>query len=160
MDVSPLKELRLFDRLPPRALNALAGVMSERSWKAGEVVIVQGSISDGVYILLEGQILVTRTAQTGETVKLNTLQVGSVFGTLSTMDGGSRGANCIAKTDVRVSFLSRADFLELMQGASPLSLGFQVVVARSIFADIRRTNEELAELSSLRPISPDDMVDV
>ena len=97
MDVSPLKKLRLFDRLPARALNALAGVMTERNWRAGENIILQGSNSDGVYILLKGEVLVTRKTKTGENITLNTLQSGSVFGTLSTMDGGLRGANCIAK---------------------------------------------------------------
>ena len=155
MDLTPFHDLRLFDRLPSRARNALAGIMVERQWKTGDVVITQGTHSDGVYILLEGQIKVTRITNSGPSVILNTFQPGAVFGTLSSMDGGLRGANCIAQTDVKIAFLSRADFLELMSGSSPLSLGFQVVVVRSIFADIRRTNEELAELSSLLPITPD-----
>jgi CRP/FNR family transcriptional regulator len=159
MDVTPFTDLRLFEKLPQRALNALAGIMTERNWKANETVITQGTHSDGVYILLDGQIKVTRITNSGASVILNTFQPGAVFGTLSSMDGGLRGANCVSQTDVKIAFLARADFLELMSGSSPLSLGFQVVVVRSIFADIRRTNDELAELSSLLPINAEMMED-
>ena len=153
MDVAPLKELSIFDNFPPRSLNAMAGVMVMRSWREGEALIVQENPSDGIYLILDGKVQITRVTASGATVVLNTMQKGAVIGTLSTIDGGVRGANCIAKTDVQAAFLTQADCLELMQGGSPLALGFQLVMLRSIFADIRRTNSELAELSSLQQIN-------
>mgnify|MGYP003335762495 CR=1 FL=1 len=70
---------------------------------------------------------------------------------MSTIDKGVRGAQCTAKTPVRTAFLNASDFEELMAGTSSLSLGFQVAILRSVFSDIRKTNEQLSELSSLEP---------
>ena len=75
-----------------------------------------------------------------------------IFGTLSTIDGGVRGAHCVAKGDVEYAYMSKVDFMDLIQAKSSMGLGFQVAVIRAIFQDIRETNEQLAELSSLEPL--------
>ena len=159
MNIEPLKELALFDKFPKRALNALAGVMQLQDWKSGEVILQQGSASDGVYLILDGRVQVELKTSTGATVVVNQLMKGDLFGALSTLDGGSRGATCVAKSPVSGAFLNRSDFLELMEGVSPLALGFQVVIVRSIFSDIRRTNELYAEFSALENLADPSSVD-
>ena len=151
MNIDMLKTVPIFDRLEERSLNALVGVMQEQRFDNKDVIIEQGSPSDGIHILLEGIIQISRITEVGAIVVLNHLEPGSVFGTLSTIDKGVRGAQCIAKTDVTTAFLGAADFEELMEGTSALALGFQVAILRSVFSDIRKTNEQLAELSSLEP---------
>ena len=61
-------------------------------------------------------------------------------------------AHCVARDEVEYGFLQTVDFLDLIAGNSAMALGFQVVIIRSIFRDIRFTNEQLAEYSSLAPI--------
>ena len=151
MNIDLLQSIPIFDRLEERSLRALGGVMQEQMFDAGTVVIEQGSPSDGIHLVLEGTIQINRITEAGAIVVLNYIETGAVFGTLSTIDKGVRGAQCIAKTNVRSAFLSAADFEELMEGTSSLSLGFQVAILRSVFSDIRKTNDQLAELSSLEP---------
>ena len=149
MNIGLLKTIPVFDRLEERSINALAGVMQEQRFDSGAIIIEQGSPSDGIHIVLDGNIQISRITEVGAIVVLNVLDPGAVFGTLSTIDKGVRGAQCIAKTDVITAFLGAADFEELMEGTSTLALGFQVAILRSVFSDIRKTNEQLAELSSL-----------
>ncbi|MEC7986059.1 MAG: cyclic nucleotide-binding domain-containing protein [Myxococcota bacterium] len=152
MDTKTLRQFELFKGFPPRELNALAGIFSTHSVSAGEKIITQGDKSEGVYLLLSGIISVKRETRSGALVPICNIEPGSLFGTLSTIDGGTRGAHCIAKEDVEYGFLQTVDFLDLIAGNSAMALGFQVVVIRSIFHDIRFTNEQLAEFSSLAPI--------
>ena len=152
MDVNHLSRLEIFDKLHPQARNGLASLLQERKWKKGAMVIRQGMPSNGVFVILAGSIQITRVTEGGAHVILNTIKSGQMFGTLSSLDGGPRGADCIAKTDVHAAFLPRQEFVNLMKGKSMLALGFQVAVIRSIFSDIRRTNEQLAELSALEPL--------
>ena len=41
-----------------------------------------------------------------------------------------------------------------------MALGFQVAIIRSMFSDIRKTNDELATLSSLTPIEEIQLIEI
>ena len=156
-----LGQIPIFRNLDERALAALCGVMTERHWRFQEKIIEQGAYSDGVHILLEGQIEIVHAIEAGALIRLAKLQAGDMFGLLSCIDGGLRGASCISLSKCRTLFLQRTDFLELMEGTSPLALGFQMAALRSVYYDIRRTNALLSELRSLDPLPSDaDLVPV
>lgn len=142
----------IFRNLDEQSISALMGVMTERNWRVSEKIIEQGAYSDGVHLLLEGEIEVVHAIEAGALIRLGTLQVGDLFGVLSCIDGGLRGASCTALSKCKTVFLQRTDFLELMEGSSPLALGFQMATLRAIYYDIRRTNALLSELRSLNPL--------
>jgi CRP-like cAMP-binding protein len=150
-----LGQIPIFRNLDERALSALCGVMSERHWRFQEKIIEQGAYSDGIHILLEGRVEIVHAIEAGALIRLATLNDGDMFGLLSCIDGGLRGASCIALTACRTLFLQRTDFLELMEGTSPLALGFQMAALRAVYYDIRRTNALLSELRSLNPLPKD-----
>ena len=120
MNIDLLKSIPVFDRLEERSINALAGVMQEQRYHCDSVVIEQGSPSDGIYIVLEGKIQISRITESGAIVVLSVLEPGSVFGTLSTIDKGSRGAQCIAKTDLVTAFLLFKSLIFFGSGILPL----------------------------------------
>lgn len=161
MLIEQLGQIPIFRNLDERALSALCGVMSERHWRFQEKIIEQGAYSDGIHILLEGRVEIVHAIEAGALIRLATLSDGDMFGFLSCIDGGLRGASCIALTACRTLFLQRTDFLELMEGTSPLALGFQMAALRAVYYDIRRTNALLSELRSLNPLPKDaDLVPV
>lgn len=149
-----LKQLQLFNGLDDRGINALSAIVRLESYEDGDTVIQQGSPSNGIYILLEGNIKVSLRTSVGAIVVLDSLSEGSVFGTLSAIDRKERGANCIASGTVHVGRIAMMDVQDLMYGSSALALGFQIVILRSIFQELRKTNAQLSELSAL------DVVDV
>ena len=152
MDTQTLQKFDIFSGLSPRALNGLAGIFVCSKVPDGSRIIVQNDFSDGVYLLLKGKVAILRETKVGALVPIYEISEGGFFGTISTLDGGLRGAHCIARGEVECGFLQKNDFIELTRSTSSLGLGFQVAVIRAIFSDIRRTNEQLAELSSLEPI--------
>mgnify|MGYP001427832967 CR=1 FL=1 len=155
MDAEVLGHMNLFSGLAPRALNGLAGVFAHKTALSGEQIITQGELSKGIFLVIKGAVSVMRETKNGALVPIHKIEEGAIFGTLSTIDGGVRGAHCVAKGDVEYAFMSKVDFMELIQAKSSMGLGFQVAVIRAIFQDIRETNEQLAELSALEPL--DDM---
>ena len=144
-----LKRLSLFNSLDDRGLNALSAIIRLEEYQAGEVIIQQGSPSNGVYLILEGTVKVSRKTPAQAIVVLDTIDAGTVFGTLAAIDRKMRGASCIAQTEVVVGRIAMLDFQDLMYGSSALALGFQIVILRSIFHELRKTNEQLSELSAL-----------
>ena len=152
MDAEVLKHMNLFSGLAPRALNGLAGVFSQKTALSGERIITQGESSNGIFLVTKGVVSVMRETRSGALIPIHKIEEGAIFGTLSTIDGGVRGAHCVAKGDVEYAYMSKVDFMDLIQAKSSMGLGFQVAVIRAIFQDIRETNEQLAELSSLEPL--------
>jgi CRP/FNR family cyclic AMP-dependent transcriptional regulator len=159
MDAQHLEQIDLFSKLSTRAKNALAGLLVLKNYEPGQTIVRQGTASDGIFVLLSGEVQIVRVTESGSQVVLNQMTSG-IFGTLSTIDGGTRGADCVAKTSVQAAFLKRPDFIELIQGSSTMALGFQVAIIRSMFSDIRKTNDELATLSSLTPIEEIQLIEI
>lgn len=144
-----LKRLSLFNALDDRGLNALSAIIRLEEYQAGDTIIQQGSPSNGVYLLLDGSVKVSRKTPADPIVVLDTIVAGTVFGTLAAIDRKTRGASCTAIGDVVVGRIAMLDFQDLMYGSSALALGFQIVILRSIFHELRKTNEQLSELSAL-----------
>ena len=144
-----LKRLSLFNALDDRGLNALSAIIRLEEYQAGDTIIQQGSPSNGVYLLLDGSVKVSRKTPADAIVVLDKIEAGTVFGTLAAIDRKTRGASCIAMEEVVVGRIAMLDFQDLMYGSSALALGFQIVILRSIFHELRKTNEQLSELSAL-----------
>ena len=149
MRSSELSVVRSLRQLDARSLGALAGVMLRRNWEDGDRILEQGASPDGLYFLLSGHIRVERRLPDGGTVGLATMGPGAMFGALSALDGGDRAAHCISWGSVSCGWLSQNDFLDLINGSSPLAMQFQLAVLRVLFGDLRSTNRRLAELATL-----------
>ena len=147
-----LKQLQLFNGLDDRGVNALSAIIRLESYETDDVVIQQGSPSNGIYILLEGAMQVSLKTTAGAIVVLDSLEEGSVFGTLSAIDRKERGATCKAVGTVHLGRIAMIDVQDLMYGSSALALGFQIVILRSIFQELRKTNAQLSELSALEAV--------
>lgn len=149
MKATALNVVHSLRELSPRYVGALAGIMSRCTWSDGERILTQGAPSDGLYFLLSGHIRVERMLPDGGTVGLATLGPGAMFGALSALDGGQRAAHCISWGSTVCGRLSQSDFLDLINGSSPMAMQFQLVTLKSIFSDLRLTNRRLAELATL-----------
>ncbi|MFT4977854.1 MAG: CRP/FNR family cyclic AMP-dependent transcriptional regulator [Myxococcota bacterium] len=144
-----LRHIPMLRGMDERALSALAGVLVLREFDDSQAIMRQGQPADGIYLLLRGHVRVTRQLPGDSTVGLVTMGPGALFGALAALDGRSRAADCIAWGRVQTGFLSLADFSALMEGDTPSALRFQVAVLRTLFSDIRNTNQRLAELATL-----------
>ena len=135
--------------LDARLAEVLAGVATERSWPDGAVLVEQGEHHGDVFLLLEGRVQVERRLPDNALLTLSTQEPGTLFGSLSALDGGTRAARCIALGPVRCAILTNTDFRQLMDGRAPLALRFQAAVVQALFRDLRLTNQRLAQLARL-----------
>ncbi len=149
MDVQRLSDLDYFSGMRAQEVEVVAGAMREDAWWDGSVVVQQGDQKGSVYFVLEGSIQVERRLENGEIVVVGHLGPGAVFGILGVLDGAPRAATCVAQGTVRCAIMDRKDFLDLMNGATPLAMRFQVAVLRCLARDIRSTNGRLTELAAL-----------
>lgn len=149
MDAAALAAVPMMKGMPSRALVAIAAMMDERTYPDGARLLQQGERLGGVYIVLEGEVRVSRTLPSGGSVSLATLGRGAALGTLAALDGGPRGASVYARGRVRCAVLPRDAFQQLMDGRNALAIGFQFAVVQGLVRDVRATNRRLVELAIL-----------
>ncbi len=86
------------DTLSPELLAQLAQCGDAQWYGRNEMLIVEGAVSDALYILIAGQLKVFTQDSKGRELVYNILQPGEFFGELF-LDGGPRSASVKAVVD-------------------------------------------------------------
>ena len=96
-----LAQIPLFDTLAAEDLDALAQRMTERAFKAGEVVFQKGDQGSSMYVVLSGavQIFLPGGGPEEPRVVLKDARTGEYFGELSLFDDKPRSASVEAVVD-------------------------------------------------------------
>ncbi|MFO0628517.1 MAG: cyclic nucleotide-binding domain-containing protein [Polyangiales bacterium] len=127
-------------------LDLLGGVAIHRPLPNGEVLWRQGDPGRGCLILVRGAVEVLREGAEG-TLRVASLEAGSLVGQLALVDRGPRGATVRVSTEGDALELTRDDFQRLLAAASPLALRFQKAVALTGIRQHRSVIRRLATLS-------------
>jgi len=139
-----LSSIPAFASFNAEEVEALSRAMDVAEFPDGHVFIREGDpsrVSDAAYVLLDGQVRVTRTADSKALAK--ELKPGEIFGLIALVDRGERSASCIANGPVRAASLGRAAFDHLIHSNASLAWKFQRVVARQLARDWERLRETL-----------------
>lgn len=132
----------LFDEFSAIELDQLAAVMTEREVFDGEVLVLADEKPDRLYIVIEGEVEVSRM-DGGQDTTVAVLGAGAMFGLVALLDGGRRSATCAARGPGRVAEMPRQAFQDLQQSNAPLAGKFQFAIARQLTRDVRQTTRVL-----------------
>ena len=78
--------------------------------KAGDVIVREGAEDNDAYIILEGEVEVTKNKR-----HLATLKENSIFGEIALVDSRPRTATCTAKTAVKLGMVTRDNYTQLLR---------------------------------------------
>ena len=110
-----LLQTKAFHKIPPANIQAIFMRMQQINYKAGDVVLKQGSEGDYFYVLTRGKCLVTReTPLNKDGIKLAELNVGDTFGEEALISDAKRNATVTMQTDGAVMRLGKEDFNRLL----------------------------------------------
>jgi CRP-like cAMP-binding protein len=137
-----------FSDLSAEELDLLDRVLFERRWPAGHVFLREGdravSINSAMYVILEGEVVVT----VGRGTEVGRLGPGDLFGHMSLLDHGPRGAECAGVTRTRTAELTRATFDELQRSHTALAAWWKLLVAGQLARDLRMLTGLVAEAAA------------
>lgn len=100
----------LMSRLDEDSQARLAGVMTGKSFKPGEVLFWEGEAGDALYVIDSGHILVERVTEQGDTVAVAVLGPDSIVGEQALLGDENRGATARVLTPTAVRTLGQAEF--------------------------------------------------
>ena len=134
-----LTSIPLFLSMDDEERAAIAAIMDEERFKAGQVIYRAEETGGSFYIVQAGQIELSITDDDGEKLVLEVLESGDFFGELSLLDGGNRSATAIAVQRSDVLVLERHEFLDLLMQRPHMAQDVLISQAKRI----RRTDNLL-----------------
>jgi CRP-like cAMP-binding protein len=108
--ISRLRNAELFKNLSRTQLEALASIVQQQGFDAGEIIYNQGEVGDRYYILHRGRLRYTRVDAEGKVLEQETLGPGNEFGHLCLLLGEMRQATVEVVEESIVLYLDREDF--------------------------------------------------
>ena len=99
----------LFADLEGPALEALARACEAREHGTGDVFIEQGDASTDLFVLVEGEVEISRTSESGEERILGRVGAGNIFGEMQMLTGGIRMATVSAVEEATLLVVIKED---------------------------------------------------
>jgi CRP-like cAMP-binding protein len=110
-----LQRSPLFRGLSSLALERMAELAVQRSFRNGEIVFSQGDPGDALYAVITGKIRISAGAADGREIFLNIMEPGDTFGEIALLDGGTRTASATATIPSELVSIRREHFLGLLE---------------------------------------------
>jgi len=117
-----LQRSPLFRGLTSPALERIAELAGQRSFRAGEIVFNQGDPGDALYAVVTGKIRISAGAADGREIFLNIMEPGDTFGEIALLDGGTRTASATATIPSELVSIRREHFLGLLEREPGMAL--------------------------------------
>jgi CRP-like cAMP-binding protein len=131
-----------FHALGDADLEALGGAMFQRSYPAGQIVLLEAAASSVLYVVQAGRLKLFKTSPRGREQVLRILRPGDMFNEVAVFDDGPNPASAQAIEDCSLFLLRRRDLLRFVEQRP----GIALAITRN-FA--RRLREALALVEDL-----------
>ena len=139
--INLLRDLELFKGLGDGELRKVARLFTQKLFRPGERIFGKDDAGNEAYVVMRGQIDILLEENTAPIASLGQ---GQVFGELSFLDGGKRGAMAVAKQASIVLVMQRPQFFEMTQREPNLGLAVMRNIALELTIRLRRTNAALS----------------
>jgi signal transduction histidine kinase len=123
-----------------------------RTYSAGTVLCRENAVEDRFYMILEGEVEVTKNINNHETRLLKTLNPGDFFGEMALIHNAPRAATVTAKSELTTLELDKAGFDRVLHNSSSIAMAMVSEISNRLRANDQMAVEDLrlraAELAS------------
>ncbi len=139
-----LKNISLFEQLPPEKLEEVAARLESRTLEEREVLFEMGEPGDELYVVESGTvgIYVPQDDAAGEERPIRLFKAGEVLGEMALIDARPRSASARALEPSRLLVLGEGAFKRLLEQSPEMALA----VMAGLNDRIRYTTDFLAEV--------------
>ena len=138
-----LQKSPFFSELGEDELAEVASRVRERTFRRGEVILLEGGDPEAVYFILHGQVRIYRLSLDGREQVLKRLGPGDAFNLVPVLDGSPNPSSAMAWTDVTVYAIERGHFLQTVREHPALA----VAVLADFAAKLRHMTALVEDLS-------------
>ena len=140
-----LRNVPLVAVLDEVQLNALATVVSRRSFPKNRVVLQAGDPTDSLFIVITGRTRVQMADDEGKEVILAVLGPGDFFGEMGLIDDEPRAASVLTTESCEFVVITKDDFNALLKNNFEIAM----VIMRGLVKRLREADRKIESLALL-----------
>lgn len=135
-----------FQKLDNKHINLLMKIIHHRTYAPNEYIFHQGDPGIGLYIIQEGQVLISHKSENGFEHKFVQLGMGDFFGELALLDGELRSASALSLKESKLIVIFRPDLDEFIEKFPRKGIDILRGISQIITTRLRRVNEDYVSL--------------
>ncbi len=138
-----LKGVAIFKDLDERELGEIAEVCREETFVSGEYIFREGESGNRLYLIVEGEVRISRDVPGSGEEALAILKPGALFGEMAVFDRSDRSTHAISHGGTTVLTITRPDFEMLLDFNREMAYKVLWAVTRVLSSRLRNTNDSL-----------------
>jgi CRP-like cAMP-binding protein len=138
-----LKNVNIFKDLDESELAAVAEVCKEEKYESGQFVFREGEAGNRLYVIVVGEVRISRDVPGSGEEALAVLKQGALFGEMSVFDRSDRSTHAISNGGCTLLTITRPDFEMLLDFNRELAYKVLWACVRVLSSRLRSTNDSL-----------------
>ena len=130
---------RAFPGIKPDEIEELIAHSQVRTYSPGSILCRENATEDRFYMILEGDVEITKNINNSEARLLKTLGPGEFFGEMALIHNAPRAATVTAKSDLTTLELDKAAFDRVLRTSSSIAMAMVSEISNRL-----RSNDQLA----------------
>ena len=138
-----LRAVTIFRELDADELAEVAAICREETFRSGQYIFREGESGNRLYLVVEGEVRISRDVPGSGEEALAGLKPGSLFGEMAVFDRHERSTDAISNGGTRCLTIARADFEMLLDFNRELAYKILWGTVRLLSGRLRSTNDSL-----------------
>lgn len=138
-----LRQVPIFKDLDDGEIARVAEVCQQQEFVSGEHIFHEGESGNRLFLIVEGEVRISRDVPGSGEEALAVLKPGALFGEMSVFDRSERSTDAISNGGTRCLTISRPDFELLLDFNRELAYKVLWACVRLLSARLRSTNDSL-----------------
>jgi len=138
-----LKQVMIFKDLDDTEIMQVAEVCKEEKFVSGEYIFHEGEHGNRLYLIVTGEVRISRDVPGSGEEALAVLKPGALFGEMAVFDRSERSTHAISNGGTVVLTISRADFEMMLDFNRELAHKVLWSCVRLLSSRLRSTNDSL-----------------
>lgn len=138
-----MKSLPAFEELTQNELICVERTIHQRHYVANEKVFGEGKPGAGMYIVKEGEVVITKRIDHEKEIDLAVIRENNFFGEMALIDEMPRSASAIARVNTTLLALCKPDLENIMERNPKVAIKIMNNIAKLICKRLVKANENL-----------------
>jgi CRP/FNR family transcriptional regulator, cyclic AMP receptor protein len=136
-----------FGGLSDASLDLLVSMLVERRFDAGATIVAEGDPGRSMFIVLAGDLVVSKLGDAGRSIRMTDLGPGDFFGEMTLIEMQNRSATVIAQTDTVLYELTARCLYDCYKTDIHAYVLVLQNINRELCRRLRRADRRISELS-------------
>jgi len=150
MKTEALRRVYLFQSLKNAELEQILSIARRWKFSAAEFVFREGDEGDRFYLILSGEVRISKQVPGIGEEALAVLRAGDFFGEMALIDDAPRSADAIANQDTTLLGIERKEFESLLFLNKELAYSVLWAFSRTLSQRLREMNDRVQALLAMR----------